>query len=76
MFKYKTGTCDMNVLAPHWAVPMIAYGPGDSVLDHTPIEHVEIPEFLKGIAALRTALEALVRQPRPAPQVQPHTPSG
>ncbi|WP_276955045.1 [LysW]-lysine hydrolase [Allomeiothermus silvanus] len=76
VFKYKTGTCDMNVLAPHWAVPMIAYGPGDSVLDHTPIEHVEIPEFLKGVAALRTALEALVRQPRPAPQVQPHTPSG
>ncbi|MER3444171.1 MAG: acetyl-lysine deacetylase [Meiothermus sp.] len=56
VFKYKTGTCDMNVLAPHWSAPMIAYGPGDSTLDHTPYEHVEIPEFLKAIEALRTAL--------------------
>lgn len=56
VFKLKTGTSDMNVLAPHWKVPMAAYGPGDSSLDHTPHEHIEVEEFLKGIKALRNAL--------------------
>lgn len=59
VFKLKTGTSDMNVLAPHWPVPMVAYGPGDSTLDHTPQEHILVPEFLKGIEALRGGLEAL-----------------
>ncbi|KOX89731.1 Succinyl-diaminopimelate desuccinylase [Thermus aquaticus] len=59
VFKLKTGTSDMNVLAPHWPVPMVAYGPGDSALDHTPHEHLEVEEFLKSITALREALEAL-----------------
>ncbi|UXY09713.1 M20/M25/M40 family metallo-hydrolase [Kosakonia sp. ML.JS2a] len=32
----KKGTCDMNTLATSWRnVPFIAYGPGDSALDHT-----------------------------------------
>jgi len=61
VFKLKTGTSDMNVLAPHWKVPMVAYGPGDSTLDHTPYEHIEVGEFLKGIAALSEALQALVK---------------
>ncbi len=56
VFKLKTGTSDMNVLAPHWKVPMVAYGPGDSSLDHTPHEHIEVEEFLKGIEALKHAL--------------------
>ena len=59
VFKYKTGTADMNVVAPHWPVPMVAYGPGDSQLDHTPSEHVLVPEFLKAIEVLRTGLERL-----------------
>jgi LysW-gamma-L-lysine carboxypeptidase len=61
VFKLKTGTSDMNVLAPHWKVPMVAYGPGDSTLDHTSYEHIEVGEFLKGIAALSEALQALVK---------------
>jgi LysW-gamma-L-lysine carboxypeptidase len=61
VFKYKTGTSDMNIVAPHWKVPMVAYGPGDSTLDHTPNEHVEIPEFLKAIEALRIALTRLAK---------------
>jgi len=65
VFKLKTGTSDMNVLAPHWKVPMVAYGPGDSTLDHTPHEHVEVEEFLKGIEALREALEALAKAHTP-----------
>ncbi|MER3483478.1 MAG: acetyl-lysine deacetylase [Meiothermus sp.] len=59
VFKYKTGTADMNVVAPHWCVPMVAYGPGDSQLDHTPNEHVLVPEFLKAIEVLRGGLERL-----------------
>ncbi|TBH20748.1 [LysW]-lysine hydrolase [Thermus thermamylovorans] len=66
VFKLKTGTSDMNVLAPHWQVPMVAYGPGDSTLDHTPYEHVDVREFLRGIGVLREALEALAKAPAPA----------
>lgn len=59
VFKYKTGTSDMNVLAPLWQAPMVAYGPGDSSLDHTPFEHVLIPEFEKGVEVLKAALTFL-----------------
>ena len=37
----------------------MAYGPGDSSLDHTPDEHIEIKEFLQGIDVLARALETL-----------------
>jgi len=67
VFKLKPGTSDMNVLAPHWKEPMVAYGPGDSTLDHTPHEHIEVEEFLKGIEALREALEALAKAHPPEP---------
>ncbi len=43
--KSKTGTSDMNVLAPVWGCPIVAYGPGDSSLDHTPHEHNSLTEF-------------------------------
>ena len=49
-FKVKTGTADMNVVAPFWDVPMVAYGPGDSALGHTPNEHVELAEYEKAVA--------------------------
>lgn len=51
-FKVKTGTSDMNVVAPSWDVPMLAYGPGDSSLDHTPQEHVAIAELEQAAAVL------------------------
>jgi [amino group carrier protein]-lysine/ornithine hydrolase len=60
-FKVKTGTADMNVVAPHWNVPMVAYGPGDSALDHTPNEHVDLAEYEKAIAVLASALTHLVK---------------
>jgi [amino group carrier protein]-lysine/ornithine hydrolase len=59
-FKLKTGTSDMNVVAEHWTGPMVAYGPGDSSLDHTPNEHLELAEFERAVGVLTEALERLV----------------
>jgi LysW-gamma-L-lysine carboxypeptidase len=58
-FKKKTGTSDMNVLSQFWEVPIISYGPGDSRLDHTPDEHIDLDEFRRAIGVLSDALEAL-----------------
>ncbi len=59
-FKLKTGTADMNIVGPAWGCPVVAYGPGDSALDHTPQEHIEITEFDRSIDVLTRALEILV----------------
>lgn len=58
-FKVKTGTSDMNVVGPAWGCPILAYGPGDSKLDHTPNEHVHVSEYARGVAVLAGALERL-----------------
>ncbi len=58
-FKVKTGTADMNVVAPYWKCPIVAYGPGDSALDHTPEEHIEIAEYSKAIDVLESVLRTL-----------------
>jgi len=60
-FKLKTGTSDMNTVGPAWGCPIVAYGPGDSSLDHTPDEHVDVREFRRGISVLTRALETLTR---------------
>jgi LysW-gamma-L-lysine carboxypeptidase len=59
-FKLKTGTSDMNVVGPTWGCPTVAYGPGNSALDHTPNEHIELEEFRRGVDVLERALETLV----------------
>lgn len=56
--KHKTGTSDMNVVGPVWQCPIVAYGPGDSQLDHTPQEHIVIDDYLRAIAILQTVLES------------------
>ena len=58
-FKLKTGTSDMNVLVPAWGCPALAYGPGDSRLDHTPDEAIDFDEFERGVAVLTSALTRL-----------------
>ncbi|MCY3835725.1 MAG: [LysW]-lysine hydrolase [Anaerolineaceae bacterium] len=55
-FVRKTGTADWNVVARHWSCPILAYGPGDAALDHTPEEHLDLAEYLRAIAVLRGAL--------------------
>jgi len=59
-FKLKTGTADMNIVGPAWCCPVVAYGPGDSRLDHTPDEHINVGEFRRAINVLARALESLV----------------
>jgi LysW-gamma-L-lysine carboxypeptidase len=51
-FKLKTGTSDMNVVGPAWGCPIVAYGPGESALDHTPDEHVAVEDYLRAIDVL------------------------
>jgi LysW-gamma-L-lysine carboxypeptidase len=58
-FLLKTGTSDMNVVGPAWRCPILAYGPGDSRLDHTPEEHVEVDEYLRAIDVLEWVLRQL-----------------
>ncbi|MDX2017566.1 MAG: [LysW]-lysine hydrolase [Planctomycetota bacterium] len=60
--KLKTGTSDMNVVAPVWGCAIAAYGPGDSMLDHTPRERLEIAEYLRSIRVLAAALGSLSRE--------------
>jgi [amino group carrier protein]-lysine/ornithine hydrolase len=55
-FKVKTGTSDLNVLVPVWGCHALAYGPGDSHLDHTPDEHVSITELERSVDVLALAL--------------------
>ncbi|HEX6291221.1 MAG TPA: [LysW]-lysine hydrolase, partial [Herpetosiphonaceae bacterium] len=58
-FKMKTGTSDMNTAYKQWRVPMAAYGPGDSSLDHTAEEHIDLDEYYRAIEVLRHALPLL-----------------
>jgi LysW-gamma-L-lysine carboxypeptidase len=58
-FVQKTGTSDMNVVGPAWGIPIIAYGPGDSRLDHTPNEHVSVEEYRRAIAVMTGVLEQI-----------------
>ncbi|HEV8323696.1 MAG TPA: [LysW]-lysine hydrolase [Myxococcota bacterium] len=55
-FKLKTGTSDMNVVGPVWRCPILAYGPGDSSLDHTPEERLPLAEFGRAVDVLAAVL--------------------
>src|SRR5690606_14276745 len=58
-FVMKTGTSDMNIAGPVWGCPILAYGPGDSALDHTPDEHIDLDEYLRAVRVLTGVIEAL-----------------
>ena len=57
-FVLKTGTSDMNVVGPVWQCPIVAYGPGDSSLDHTPNEHLPLDEYWKAVNVIEQTLMA------------------
>ncbi|MGB3439666.1 MAG: M20/M25/M40 family metallo-hydrolase [Actinophytocola sp.] len=62
--KLKTGTADLNIVEPRWQVPMAVYGPGDSALDHTDHEHIDLTEYATAIDVLRDALNQLAGELR------------
>jgi [amino group carrier protein]-lysine/ornithine hydrolase len=55
-FVYKTGTADLNIVAPVWKCPAVVYGPGDSALDHTPNEHINLGDYQKAVDVLSVVL--------------------
>ena len=58
-FVYKTGTADLNIVAPVWKCPAVVYGPGDSSLDHTPNEHISLEDHSKAVQVLTDVLNKL-----------------
>jgi len=58
-FSRKTGTGDMNLLGNALKIPVVTYGPGDSRLDHTPNEHIDLKEYLVSINVYRKVLMKL-----------------
>lgn len=58
-FVYKTGTADLNIVAPVWQCPAVVYGPGDSAMDHTPNEHIDLNDYRKAVDVLSAALSKL-----------------
>jgi LysW-gamma-L-lysine carboxypeptidase len=55
-FVYKTGTADLNIVAPLWQCPAVVYGPGDSSLDHTPNEHIDLNDYQRAVDVLANVL--------------------
>jgi LysW-gamma-L-lysine carboxypeptidase len=49
----------MNIVGPAWGCPIVAYGPGDSSLDHTPNEHLELEELEHAVDVLAKVLATL-----------------
>ncbi|MHB0857069.1 MAG: [LysW]-lysine hydrolase [Anaerolineae bacterium] len=62
-FVNKTGTSDMNVVGPVWGCPLLAYGPGDSSMDHTPDEHIDLDEYLRAIRVLTRVIHRFAERP-------------
>jgi LysW-gamma-L-lysine carboxypeptidase len=58
-FVVKTGTADLNIVAPVWGCPAVAYGPGDSSLDHTPDEHISLAAYNRAVIVLKAVLQRL-----------------
>jgi len=52
----KTGTGDMNILGRAMNLPIVTYGPGESRLDHTIDEHIDISEYLDAIQVYKETL--------------------
>lgn len=60
-FVLKSGTADMNIIGPKWNCPVVAYGPGDSNLDHSPEEHILLSEYGQSVEVLKEVMLKLSR---------------
>lgn len=68
----KTGTADMNRLALMFpGVPIAAYGPGDSALDHTPEERLALAEFDAAVRVLGDCFRRATGRVRPVARPVP-----
>jgi LysW-gamma-L-lysine carboxypeptidase len=56
---HKTGTGDMNTMAQRRGIPCVTYGPGDSRLEHTDGEFVEVADYLDAIRVIRGVFEEI-----------------
>ncbi|MCO5221990.1 MAG: [LysW]-lysine hydrolase [Thermomicrobiales bacterium] len=58
-FTRKLGTADMTVVGPVWQCPIVAYGPGDAALDHTPEERIDLDDYVRAVRVLTAVLDAV-----------------
>ena len=63
VFVYKTGTSDANIIAQAWNCPIVVYGPGDSNLDHTPQEHIQLEDYNLSVTILKDVIQNIVHNP-------------
>jgi LysW-gamma-L-lysine carboxypeptidase len=68
----KSGTSDLNLIAPAWKVSGAAYGPGDPHLDHTAREWVSERELARSVRVLDTAFHQLARELDPGVRAADH----
>lgn len=61
-FVLKTGTADLNIVAPVWGCPVVAYGPGDSGLDHTAGEYILLSEYARAVEILKLVVSGLTKK--------------
>jgi LysW-gamma-L-lysine carboxypeptidase len=55
----KTGTGDVNDFVKKLKTSAVVYGPGNSKLDHTPLENVSLKEYLDSISIVEAVLKRL-----------------
>ncbi len=67
----KCGTADLNLVAPAWGCPAAVYGPGDSRLDHTDAESLDLEEFRRSVRVLTAAFATLAGREAMASAVRP-----
>lgn len=61
-FLRKAGTNFMANIGNTWQIPVISYGPGDSSLEHTPAEHIDLIEFQKAIDVLEKFISIILSE--------------
>jgi LysW-gamma-L-lysine carboxypeptidase len=57
----KTGTGDMNILGKAMNLPIVTYGPGESYLDHTVDEHIDVKDYLEAIQVYKETILKLAK---------------